>query len=103
MANILTNEQVKEALYLDDDANLQMLEKLSRQATSFIFHKTGYDFSKDLEIEPLAVLCAEMYVRNVYFGSEGYNKQHDYQLGISSLIVDLEIIGKKKTEDVSEV
>lgn len=96
MANILTNDQVKEALYLDDDAKSTMLESLSKQATSFIFHKTGYDFSKDTEIEPLAILCAELFIRQIYFGSAGYNKQHDYLLGIGGLIADLQIIAEKK-------
>ena len=103
MANILTNEQVKEALFLDDDAKSEVLEMYSKQATSFIFHKTGYDFSLDEEKEPLAVLCAQMYVRQIYFGSEGYRKDHDYALGINSLIVDLEIIGKKKLEAQGDV
>mgnify|MGYP000999235999 CR=1 FL=1 len=96
MTNILTTEQVKEALYLDDDANVQMLEMYSNQATSYIFHKTGYDFSKDIEKEPLAILCAQMYIRQIYFGSTGYNKQHDYLIGIGGLISDLQIIADEK-------
>ena len=102
MTNILTTEQVKQALYLDDDANSQMLEMYSRQATSYIFHKTGYDFSLDPEIEPLAVLCAQMYVRNIHFGSDGYKKEHDYTLGIVSLITDLQIIAQSKLEVIEE-
>ena len=96
--NILTIDQVRKALYLDDDHDVEELEEYSRIASSFIKQKTGYDFAKDTEIEPLAIQCAKLYIRQTHFGSEGYNKEHDYNLGINGLIVDLQIIAKKKLE-----
>lgn len=96
MTNILTNEQVKKALYLDDDADTEELDEYNMTASSFIFQKTGYDFGADDTKEPLAVLCAKLYIKQVYFGNSGYNKEHDYTLGIASLLVDLQIIANAK-------
>lgn len=101
MANILTIEQVRKALYLDDDAEVEELEEYSRIASSFIKQKTGYDFAQDEEIEPLAIQCAKLYVRQMYFGNGGSNRDHDYSLGIEGLIVDLQIIAKRKLSEVA--
>lgn len=98
MAYILTSTQVAKAIFVDPDFDEEILEKYAKQASSYIFNKVGYDFTKDTEIEPLAVLCAELYVRMIHFGAEGYDKDHDYSLGISSLLVDLEVIANGKTE-----
>lgn len=100
MGNILTNEQVKKALYLDDDADTVELEEYNMTASSFILQKTGYDFGSDLVKEPLAVLCAKLYIKQIYFGNSGYNKEHDYALGIASLLVDLQIIANARLAGV---
>jgi hypothetical protein len=97
MANILTNEQVRKALYLDGDYSKDELDRYSLSASAFIKQKTGYDFAKDYPVEPLAVECAIQYVRLLHFGAEGYNKAHDYSLGINGLIVDLQVIADGKT------
>ena len=96
MANILTDEQVKKALYLDDDADTEELEEYNMTASSFILQKTGYDFGAEAAKEPLAVLCAKLYIKQIYFGNSGYNKEHDYTLGIASLLVDLQIIANAR-------
>lgn len=99
MNKILTNDQVKKALFLDDDVDTQELEEYNMTASSFIFQKTGYDFGADETKEPLAVLCAKLYIKQIYFGNSGYNKEHDYTLGIASLIVDLQLLAKEKTSE----
>lgn len=96
MANILTNEEVRRALYLDEDADSSELEEYSRTASSYIKQKTGYDFGADEQKEPLAISCAKLYIKQQHFGSANYNKEHDYSLGITSLLVDLQIIAKEK-------
>lgn len=96
MGLILTINEVKEALYLDYDYNTTELDRLSKTASSFIFRKTGFDFGSDAEIEPLAKQAAIMYVRQLFFGSEGYNKEHDYSLGLNGLIVELQVIASEK-------
>ena len=101
MTNILTNDQVKKALFLDDDADTQELEEYNMTASSFIYQKTGYDFGADATIEPLATLCAKLYIKQIYFGNSGYNKEHDYTLGIASLIVDLQLLAKEKASGES--
>ena len=93
---ILTIEEVREALYLDFDYDDKELERLSQTASSFLLRRTGYDFAKELEKEPLAIECSIMYVRSLFFGAEGYNKQFDYSIGLNSLIVDLQIIADEK-------
>ena len=98
MGEILTVEEVREALYLDFDYPSGELVRLSQTASSFIKRKTAYDFSQDAEIEPLAKQAAIMYVRDLFFQGDGYNKDHDYTLGIQGLIVELEIIGSELTK-----
>ncbi|MCU7522507.1 MAG: hypothetical protein HF308_15355 [Ignavibacteria bacterium] len=102
--DILTKEQVAEAIYVDADFSPVTLERYAKSASSFLKQKTGYDFTKrpdqvnDLgltDIEPLAIECAMMYVRQLHFQGQGYNKEHDYALGISSLITDLQVIACK--------
>jgi hypothetical protein len=96
MANILTNTQVAQALYLDEDYDQEELQRYAKSASAFIYRKTGYDFASQYPIEPLAIECAMQYVRQLHFGSTGYNKEHDYSLGIQSLIVDLQVIANDK-------
>lgn len=94
--NILTIDQVREALYLDADADYAMLEQYSRAASHFIKQKTGYDYAQDESVEPLAITCAKLYVRQLHFGAQGYNKEHDYALGLMALISDLQDIARAK-------
>lgn len=100
MTNILTNEQVRKALYLDDDADTEELEEYNMTASSYIYQKTGYDFGSESPKEPLAVLCAKLYIKQIYFGNSGYNKEHDYSLGIASLLVDLQVIASSRQAGV---
>lgn len=94
--NILTIDQVREALFLDADADYAMLEQYSRAASHFIKQKTGYDYAQDEPVEPLAVTCAKLYVRQLHFGAQGYNKEHDYTLGLTALISDLQDLARAK-------
>ena len=98
MRTILTNEEVGKAINVDPDFDEEVLSSYANTATSFIKEKTGYDFSNDEIIEPLAKQCARMYVRQLHYGSNGYNKEHDYTLGITSLIVDLQVIANRKKD-----
>jgi hypothetical protein len=47
-------------------------------ATSYIFNKTGYDFTQDTELESLAVEWAILYIRQEHLGEGCYNKNDDY-------------------------
>lgn len=99
---ILTTEQVREAIYQDADFDVEKLEELSIAASSFIKEKTGYDFGADEEKEPLAVLCAKTYVKNIYFSGDGYNKDYDYSFGITGLLLDLQSIADRKLRDAND-
>ena len=93
---ILTTEQVRKAIYQDEDFDVEELQRLSKFASSSIEEKTGYDFGKDQDKEPIAVQCAILMVRMQYFGGDGYNKEYNYSLGIQGMIVDLQVIAKRK-------
>lgn len=96
---ILTIEECRECLYLDDDFSTKALESYILTADSFIKQKTGYDFGKDLVKEPLAVLLAKLYIRELHFKKEDkFNKEYDYSIGITSLIYDLQDIVRNKNE-----
>jgi len=97
-SQILTNEEVREAIDVDPDYPVSNLTSLAETATSFIKNKTGYDFSKDQVIDPTAKACARLYVRQIHYGADGYNKEHDYALGIGCMIEDLKDIARTKKE-----
>lgn len=84
---ILTTREVAEAIRVDPDYPESELKQLAQAATSFINRKTGHDWT--VTKDPQAVQCAILYVRQLHFGADGYNKEHDYDLGINSLIEDL--------------
>ncbi len=42
---LLTEDEVREALYLDHDYTSKRLKELSEEATQFLFQKTGHDLS----------------------------------------------------------
>jgi len=96
MGTILTKDEVAKAIYVDPDFDGEELQRLADLSSSFIKNKTGYDFTQDEVKEPLAVECAMQYCRQAYFGSKGYNKEHDYTLGIVGLIDDLQVIANEK-------
>jgi hypothetical protein len=97
MGDVLTVDQVRDALSLDFDYPTAELTELAQTASSFLIRKTGYDFSQDSPIEPLAIQAAKLYVRQQFFGADGYNKEHDYSLGLTSLLIDLQSIAQEKT------
>ena len=93
MPEILTIEQVRKSLMVDDDFDTVELTRLAVLASSFIKQRTGYDFTKDTSIHPLAIQCGELYVRQQYYNGAGdYNQTYDFSVGINSLIVDLQCI-----------
>lgn len=96
---VLTIKETREAIYQDNDFNVEELERLAVLATSFIKQRTNYDFGSDAEIHPLAKQCAILYVRMQYFNAEGYKAEYDYSLGINSLIVDLQDIARSKKNE----
>lgn len=98
MKTILTTQEVAEAIYVDLDFEPRQLISYAESATSFIFNKTGYHFENEEKIEPMAKTCAILYIRNLHFNSDGiYNKEHDYTLGISQLLIDLQNIARSKS------
>jgi|SRR5690554_2498509 len=96
---ILTIEEVRKALFLDYDYDSEELERLSQTASAYLLELTRYDFSQDNPIDPLAKQFAIMYVRSLFFGAEGYNRTHDYAVGMTSLGVHLQNIAKRKLNE----
>lgn len=99
MANILTEAEVKKALWKDDDFDTAEATRLSAVASSFIKTKTGYDFGDEETKEPLAVQCAILYIRQQFFGADGYNEKYDFTIGITGLLVDLQGIAADKVAE----
>ena len=95
---ILTDAEVREAIYVDPDFSAARARHYAKLATSYLKQKTGYEWENDSEIEPLAKQCAMIYVRTIHFEGSTYKKEHDYTFGISSLLIDLEIIAQSKLE-----
>jgi len=96
MEKILTVEQTRTALYLDFDYDEEELIRLSILASSYLKTKTGFDWTSESEIEPLAIQAAILYVRMQFFDNTQYKKENDYTIGLGSLIVDLQAIALDK-------
>ena len=90
MEKILTVEQMRTALYLDYDYDEEELIRLSILASSYLKTKTGYDWTLDTELEPLAIQAAILYVRMMFFDNTNYKKENDFTIGLGALIVDLQ-------------
>jgi len=90
---VLTTDQVKKALSVDDDFDIVELERYAKLVSSFVKQRTRYDCTKVETVHPLAIQLGELYVKQMYYnGSGDFNRNHDYTIGISSLIVDLQCI-----------
>lgn len=97
---VLTEEEVREALGLDFDTDVNLVE-YAELASSFLLNKTGYDWGDDATIEPMAKQCAKMYIRDMFFNRTGdsYSMSHDYSMGITSLLMDLQMMSSGSDED----
>lgn len=96
MKTILTDTEVRQALDQDEDFKSEDCKYYSELASSFIKQKTGHDFAEDSEIHPLAKECARLYIRQAYYGADGFKREHDYSLGINSLLVDLQDVASNR-------
>lgn len=98
---VLSREEVAKALFVDEDFDSEELEFYAQSATSFLKNKTGYDWSRDEIIEPLAKMCARQYVQTMYFSGENYKPEFDFKLGIDALLVDLQnlVLHKKNKRE----
>lgn len=92
LENILTNDEVREALSLDSDYNMYSIEDYSSSATFFVFQKTGYKAEPNEVVHPFAKQLAKLYLKSLFYGDDGLGmSEHlDYTIGINSLIKDLE-------------
>ena len=95
LTRILSTDEVRKAIDQDSSYPLHDLEELADEATSFISQRTGYDKWGDNK-EPIAKKCAKLYVRQSYYGKDGYNAEYDYTYGISSYLDDLKDILRVK-------
>jgi hypothetical protein len=97
---ILTPEEVRKAIDQDSSYPLHDLEDLASDATSFISRRTGYDKWGE-EKNPVAKHCAKLYVRQSYYGKDGYNPDYDFSFGIQGDLDDLKDILRKRGVNVN--
>ncbi len=88
LTRILSTEEVRKAIDQDSSYPLHDLEDLADDATSFISRRTGYDRWGE-EKNLTAKHCAKLYVRQSYYGKDGYNPEYDYSFGIQADLDDL--------------
>lgn len=97
---ILTTEEVRKAIDQDSSYPLHDLEDLASDATSFISRRTGYDKWGE-EKNPVAKHCAKLYVRQSYYGKDGYNPDYDFSFGIQGDLDDLKDLLRKRGVNVN--
>lgn len=100
LTRILSTEEVRKAIDQDSSYPLHDLEDLASDATSFISRRTGYDKWGE-EKNPVAKHCAKLYVRQSYYGKDGYNPDYDFSFGIQGDLDDLKDILRKRGVNVN--
>lgn len=100
MAELLTNDEVREALSLDFDYSDAEITDLAKAASSYIELKTGYDFrpAEGATVNPLAKRAAKMFVQMTFFGGQNYKKEYDFSFGLSAAISELQIVARNLTD-----
>ncbi len=89
---IFTIAEMKEILNLDYDySETGRLERLSLSASQYLLDHTGYDWSKDETINPLAKDCAEMFVKQRWYEGSEYAKEYDFAMGIQDDLFQLRL------------
>lgn len=70
---ILSNEEMIAMLNLDDDYSpLSKLEGLSREASQFLYQKTGHDWSADETVNETAKGAARDYIYQIWYGGNDH-------------------------------
>ena len=100
LTRILSTEEVRKAIDQDSSYPLHDLEDLASDATSFISRRTGYDKWGE-EKNPVAKHCAKLYVRQSYYGKDGYNPDYDFSFGIQGDLDDLKDLLRKRGVNVN--
>ena len=86
---LLTEDEVREALYLDHDYTSKRLKELSEEATQFLFQKTGHDWSKDIPINDVAKGAARDYIHQLWYGGDSHVQARlDDRIDTLSAMVD---------------
>lgn len=96
MARILKAEEVRLAIDQDSNFPLHVLEDLADEATSFINRRIGLDCTEHDELTTTAKHCAKLYVRQSFYGKDGYDPDYDYSFGINADLEDLKDIIRVK-------
>ena len=95
---LLTLDEARKAIYVDPDFDEEIIRGYIESASSFLKEKTGYDFVK--KNDPMAKDFARMFIKDRHFNSNGsYNRDHDYSLGISALLIQLQLRAKSYLEE----
>ena len=100
--DILTIDDVKRELRLDDDFDEEIIKEYIADATSFIITKTEFDWTAEESIHPLCKKCAKLYIKQSHYETP-FSKEHDYTLGISALISDLNDVARRKRNGTGQV
>ncbi len=99
MVDILTENEVRKAMRVDEDYDDDEIVSYQKLSTAFVYNKTGY-FSDDADvINDLAKQLARLYVKTQFYTSDNYNKDYDYSLGINGLVQDLQGVVRAGAED----
>lgn len=94
---IFTNDQMKSILNLDYDySDMDRLQRLSLSASQYLLEHTGYDWSKDTTVHPLASDCAEMFVKQRWYEGTQYEKEYDFTMGIQDDLFQLGLMARSE-------
>jgi hypothetical protein len=90
MINILTIDEVRKTMRVDEDYDSDEISSYQELSTEFVFNKTGYFSDDEKSINLLSKQLAKLYIKTQFYTSDNYNQDYDYSLGINGLIQDLQ-------------
>ena len=94
--NILTDEEVRACLSLDEDGELSTIVKFfNEQATSFVDARTDHHWEEDDVIDGEAKSCAMLKLQMLYF----QDAEHDFSQAVSDYCVELRLKAKGIIKD----
>jgi len=90
-ANILSEQEARDALRLDGDCQSSEFEANNASATDYIDEATGVRWETKNPIDPTAKACARLFIQQDYY----HDKDHDFQERIQEYLGILKARGKR--------
>lgn len=95
---VINNQWAKKVLQLDEDFDNDIIEMYLGVANGQVINQTGYDFSKDSDLDADYVDYIRKSLLMQHYGADGYNKEYDFTFGMHADLTRLSLRARKLLE-----